>query len=235
MGTTRSTPAMPSSPSSSTPSGSPMAPIAVVSSPGMTSTCTPVVSSRALTASTCSVDAPGAMTIITAARGSEAQALHAALAPAEVVGQLVADGLGHLGLEELGVVAEVADERVAEDEDAVGEEVAGHAVALVHAVGAPAPAAVGDHDGHVLERAVGLQGEIVEGRPDQGLEVVLVAGVEELLALPVVVLGLRDRIGVVPGQPLGPLDHPIELVLGGRVAPAAQGGGGPGRDHGHEH
>src|SRR4051812_2343404 len=169
MGTTRSTPAIPSSPSSSTPSGSPMAPIAVVSSPGMTSTCTPVVSSRALTASTCWAEAPGAMTIIMGPSRSEAEALHAALAPAEVVGQLVADGLGHLGLEELGIVAEVADERVAEDEDAVGEEVVGDAVALVHAVGAPAAAAVRDDDGHVLERAVRLQGEVVERRADQRL------------------------------------------------------------------
>ena len=50
IGTTRSTPDMPSSPSSRTPSGSPIAPMAVVSSPGIVSTWTPVVSSRATTA-----------------------------------------------------------------------------------------------------------------------------------------------------------------------------------------
>ena len=44
-----------------------IAPIAVVSSPGITTTCTPVVSSRATTASTCSWVAPGVITTITVA------------------------------------------------------------------------------------------------------------------------------------------------------------------------
>src|SRR5215210_3761200 len=65
IGTTRSTPLMPSSPSSATPSGSPMAPMAVVSSPGITTTCTPVVARRSRTASTSASPAPGVMTIIT--------------------------------------------------------------------------------------------------------------------------------------------------------------------------
>src|SRR4051812_44640034 len=56
---------MPSSPSSRTPSGSPIAPIAVVSSPGSTTTCTPVVARRSLTASTSVSEAPGVITIIT--------------------------------------------------------------------------------------------------------------------------------------------------------------------------
>src|SRR3954453_4328197 len=55
---------MPSRPSSATPSGSPIAPIAVVSSPGRTTTCTPVVARRSLTASTSASVAPGVMTII---------------------------------------------------------------------------------------------------------------------------------------------------------------------------
>src|SRR3954463_6540490 len=55
---------MPSRPSSRTPSGSPMAPIAVVSSPGIVRTCTPVVSSLATTAATCSSVAPGVITTI---------------------------------------------------------------------------------------------------------------------------------------------------------------------------
>ena len=66
IGTTRSTPSIPSSPSSRTPSGSPIAPMAVVSSPGSTSTCTPVVSRRSLTASIWASDASGVITIITA-------------------------------------------------------------------------------------------------------------------------------------------------------------------------
>src|SRR4051812_27036619 len=67
IGTTRSTPLMPSSPSSATPAGSPIAPIAVVSSPGITTTCTPVVSTRATTASISADVACGVITIITAA------------------------------------------------------------------------------------------------------------------------------------------------------------------------
>jgi hypothetical protein len=66
IGTTRSTPLMPSRPSSATPSGSPIAPIAVVSSPGMTTTWTPVVSRRSTTAWISGSVAWGVMTIITA-------------------------------------------------------------------------------------------------------------------------------------------------------------------------
>src|SRR3954452_17383863 len=66
----RSTPGITSRPSSATPAGSPIAPMAVVSSPGMTTTCTPVVSSRATTESTCSCDAPGVITTITVATSS---------------------------------------------------------------------------------------------------------------------------------------------------------------------
>src|SRR5689334_19302296 len=68
IGTTRSTPGMPSRPSSRTPSGSPIAPIAVVSSPGMTSTCTPVVSSRLRTAAISASPASGVITIIKVTR-----------------------------------------------------------------------------------------------------------------------------------------------------------------------
>src|SRR5919206_1455627 len=66
--TTSAWAAIPSSPSSATPSGSPIAPIAVVSSPGMTTTCTPVVSNRARTASISTCVAWGVITIITARR-----------------------------------------------------------------------------------------------------------------------------------------------------------------------
>src|SRR3954469_10053025 len=66
IGTTRSTPGSPSRPISRTPSGSPIAPIAVVSSPGITSTCTPVVSSRLRTAAISASPAAGVITIIKA-------------------------------------------------------------------------------------------------------------------------------------------------------------------------
>ena len=55
-------------------------------------------------------------------------------------------------------MAEVAQQRVAEDHDAVVEVVLRDGVALVEAVGALAPAAVGDDDRDVLERAVELEG-----------------------------------------------------------------------------
>src|SRR5215207_9445019 len=126
---------MPSSPSSATPSGSPIAPIAVVSSPGMTTTCTPVVSRRARTASTSASLACGVMTIITADGSGRTDAARrcacsrpgplqpevadAELVEADVVSQLVADGLGHLGAQQPGIVAEVAAQRVAVDDDPV--------------------------------------------------------------------------------------------------------------------
>src|SRR3954471_8233843 len=83
---------MPSSPSSMTPSGSPIAPIAVVSSPGIVSTCTPVVSRRSTTARICSSLAPGVMTTIMGAdptgvaRGTSARAADADVARGDVHG-----------------------------------------------------------------------------------------------------------------------------------------------------
>src|SRR5205823_15118001 len=161
MGTSRSTPAMPSSPSSMTPSGSPIAPIAVVSSPGITRTCTPVVSRRATTARMSSSDAPG---VITTIMGDvlQAQAAHAHLVEADVVGELVAHGAGHLLAQEVGVVAEVAAQGVAEDDDPVVGVVARSGVAHVQAVGAVAAALVGDDHGDVIERVAQQVGQVVE-------------------------------------------------------------------------
>src|SRR3954464_4725703 len=124
MGTTRSTPGMPSRPSSRTPSGSPIAPMAVVSSPGSTSTCTPTVSRRARTAATSASPASGVITIITA--GSEAQLADADLVGPQAGRQLVAHRAQHLRTQLVRVVAEVAQQRVAEDHDAVRGDVAGH-------------------------------------------------------------------------------------------------------------
>src|SRR3954470_9063965 len=66
---------MTSRPSSATPSGSPIAPIAVVNSPGMTTTWTPVSASRSRTASTSASAAPGCITIIIGADGTSAGAV----------------------------------------------------------------------------------------------------------------------------------------------------------------
>src|SRR5436305_5209870 len=174
MGTTRSTPAIPSSPSSATPSGSPIAPIAVVSSPGITSTCRwPIDSSRALTAPISSAVACGVITIIMARSscGLEPQPPYALLVPTQVVGQLVAHRPCDLGLQEIRVVAEVAQQRVAEDDDPVVEVVTRDRVPLVETVGALSAPAVGDDHGDVLERAVELEREVVERGTDERAEV----------------------------------------------------------------
>src|SRR3954452_4999793 len=97
---TRSTPAMPSRPSWRTPSGSPIAPIAVVSSPGMTATWTPVVASRSATAWTWSSVASGDMTTI---MGSNV-----------VPQRRLAHGAGdHEALDLVGALVDLRDLRVA--------------------------------------------------------------------------------------------------------------------------
>src|SRR5690349_18369958 len=123
------------------------------------------------------------------------------------MGELVAKGARDLRLEQLRVVPEVARERVAEDHDAVVEVVLGHRVSLVEAVGAAAPAALGDDDGHMLERAVELQRQLVDRGPDKTAEVPLVIGVE--LVVP---LGGGYVKGTLGGQALGPLHDGLEVV-----------------------
>ena len=78
--------------------------------------------------------------------GSESEAADAALVPAEVVGELVAQGPLDLAGEQLAVVAEVALEGVAVDHDPVLVAFAGDAVAEVLAVGVVLGAEVGDDD-----------------------------------------------------------------------------------------
>src|SRR4051794_31152036 len=223
IGTTRSTPDMPSSPSSITPCGSPIAPIAVVSSPGMVSTCTPVVSRRSTTARICSSLAPGAMTTIIGAKsyeGLQAEPAHAHLVEADVMGELVAHRARHLVAQQVGVVAEVAAQRVAEDDDPVVGVVAGGGVAHVQAVGAVAAAVGGDDDGDVLERVAQQVGQVVEGIAHELLEVLVVERVE---------LEEVDLVGIggdaVAGQALGAAHDLLELGLGLRVAPVGQARG----------
>src|SRR5215207_1586708 len=205
IGTTRSTPAMPSSPSSRTPSGSPIAPIAVVSSPGSTSTCTPVASRRDLTAAISASVASGVITIITAPRsGSEAELAHPELVGPEVVGQLVADGARHLVAQQVGIVPEVTQQRVAEDDDAVRVVVPGHRVALVEAVGAVAAAAVGDHDRDVVERLDEQVRQVVERLAHELLEV---RGVVRVALQEVGLVGLGRQ--VVARELLGADDQPL--------------------------
>src|SRR6185436_5531845 len=206
IGTTRSTPAIPSSPSSRTPSGSPIAPIAVVSSPGRTSTCTPVVASLALTASISRSPASGVMTIITAS--SQPQLADAELVGAEVVCQLVAHRARDLRAQLVRVVAEVAQQRVAEDDDPVRVVVAGRGVPLVEPVGAVAAPLVGDHDGDVVERAQQQVREVVERLAHELLEVGRVARVERH---ELVLAGLRRE--VLARELLRALDEQLEVLL----------------------
>ena len=79
-----------------------------------------------------------------------------------MVGEFVADGTGDLCPEQIGVVSEVPQQRVAEDHDPVVEEVLSHGVALVEAVCAPATTAIGDDDRDMLERSVELERKVVD-------------------------------------------------------------------------
>ena len=78
----------------------------------------------------------------------------------------MADGPRDLRLEQLRVAPKVAHQRVAEDHDPVVEEIPGDRVALVQAVGALTPSAVGDDDRDVLERAVKLERKLVDRGAD---------------------------------------------------------------------
>src|SRR4029077_7213610 len=133
---------------------------------------------------------------------------------ADVVGELVADSAHDLLAQQLGVVPEVAPERVAEDDDAVvGVGAAGRssasAVALIEAVRALAAAAVGDHDRDVRERVPQQVGEIVERVADELFEIVVVERVE---------LEEAAFVGVVgepfTGELLRVSDDLLELALG---------------------
>jgi hypothetical protein len=67
----------------------------------------------------------------------EPEVAHAELVEPHVVRELVAHRLRHLGAQQVRVVAEVAPQGVAVDDDPVGDVVAGGAVAVVEPVRAP--------------------------------------------------------------------------------------------------
>src|SRR5438045_1689254 len=100
--------------------------------------------------SCCSPSPPGCRT----ARSTSGAAgpAHAELVEPDVVRELVANRARHLVAEQVGVVAKITPQRVAEDDYAVGVIVAGRAVALVEAVSAATAPAVGDHDRDVVVR-----------------------------------------------------------------------------------
>ena len=98
---------------------------------------------------------------------------------AEVVPDLVTHGLRDLGLQLLGVLAEVADQRVAENHYLVGhataaeEAPAARLEADVLAVGVVLGAAIGDHNRDVPQRVLKLLRQFVERRADESLEFLL--------------------------------------------------------------
>jgi hypothetical protein len=125
------------------------------------------------------------------------------------VGELVAHRDRDLLAQHVRVVAEVAPQRVAVDDDPVRHVVARDAVAVVQPVRAGAAAVVGDHHGHVaLQRALQQVGQLVERLADELLEVRVVERVErgELH-----LVGLRG--GALPAEPLGALHDPLEVLL----------------------
>ena len=91
-----------------------------------------------------------------------------------MVGELVTDGARHLRLEQLGVAAEVAQQRVLEDHDPVVKVVLRDRVALVEPIRAVATAAVGDDDRDVLERAVELERQVIDRGANERLEVLII-------------------------------------------------------------
>ena len=101
----------------------------------------------------------------------------------------MAHGAPDLRLEQLRVVAEVTHQRVPEDHDPVVEVVAGRPCRPGRArTRAGVPAAVGDDDRDVLERAVELQRQLVERRADERLEVLLVVDRHRLVVVVVIVV-----------------------------------------------
>ena len=131
----------------------------------------------------------------------------------------MAHGPRHLLAQQLGVVAEVAPQRVAEDHDPVRDGIPRGAVAGVEPVRAVAPATIGDHDGHVvvLDEVAQQVGQVVEGVAHELLEVVVVVGVE------VEELGLRRlRRDPLARQALGAQDDLLEVLLGLGLAPVGQ-------------
>lgn len=89
-----------------------------------------------------------------------------------MVGQLVPQRLLDLPGQQGRIVAEVPHQGVAVDHDPVFVAFARDPVAEVLAVGAAFEAEIGDHHRHLLQQALELVGQGVDGVRDQGLEVV---------------------------------------------------------------
>lgn len=110
---------------------------------------------------------------------SEPEFANARLVEAEVVPHLVTNRLGDVCPEALGIVAKVAHECVAKNQDLVWhaatpeERVTKELGADVHAIRVVLTTAVGNDDRYVLQRALELGRELVERRADELLEFLL--------------------------------------------------------------
>ncbi len=102
----------------------------------------------------------------------EAKSPYPALAPAKVVGELVAQGPLDLLGEQLAVMAEVAFERVAVDHDAVLEAVTSDAVTEILAVGPVLAAQLGDDHGDRLQQALEFLRQGIDRVRHQGFELI---------------------------------------------------------------
>jgi len=148
------------------------------------------------------------------------------LTGAEVVSHLVAHHERDLPAQRLGVVAEVALQRVPEHQDLVAVAAVGHGATDIHAVGAVLGPVVGDRDRDVLlQLGPHEAGKIVQRLADEALEAVHRGG--------------RARRGDGGAVPLDRPQEAIELGLGHPrdLAPGALGRRGLDmgrhRDEGH--
>jgi hypothetical protein len=110
---------------------------------------------------------------------SESEFANACLVEAEVVTNLVTHRLNDMQPEALGIVPEVAHQRVTKDQDLVWKAAAPeerHATQLgadVHAVRVVLGTAVGNDDRYVLQRTLELDRQLVERRTNEFLKFLL--------------------------------------------------------------
>jgi hypothetical protein len=102
--------------------------------------------------------------------GSEAEAADTALVPADVVGQLMAQSALDLAGEQLSIVAKVALQGVAVDDDPVLVPIVDDTIAEVLAVSAMLGAKIGDDHGDVFEQLPQLRRQGVDRVGNQPFE-----------------------------------------------------------------
>ena len=114
-----------------------------------------------------------------AAQALQAEPPNACLVETEVVTNLVPHRRDHLLTQPVGIVAKVANERVAENQDLVwyatpaDEGDATQPPTDVHAVRVVLATAIGDDDRHVLQHSLELERQLVERRANDVLKLLL--------------------------------------------------------------